>query len=651
MEEETQLFVGDLSRLITEDDLRALFMPFGEIVFIEVKRDKVTHFNLGFGFVEFRTNAQAIQALRACNGAEVGNRRIRISWAQKNTTLLVSQVCETVTYDQLRSAFLPFGALVEEDSFLGERGVYYVRYSKRSDAEAAKQCLNNCLLGRMQLRIGWADKVVQKHCVYLQFNPNQAFHRSISEEMLLHVFSQFGPVVTVSLPRSLSTKRLKGYAFVHYSNNKEGEQCASFAIQSVSATGYIDKIQVRCSFGRRQGKVKQQIGGGANFDQEADDDGVNDVDWGDEPKLSPSLTFDNAGFSADAPVHSHDSNDAPVASAHKRSASVAQIPADLSFSSFLFGSDSAAHQQQRSHLSHDGARNPPKMPSVPNYPHQGIHHNRSFSTPIFALDNPTPRRSAGDISSYLSQMSVSGGSHYGSYSNGPPRQNHHPTSAPGFQHQLRLQQRGILQPYGHYRSTSLGQASSFSSSQPWGDHPQTQMHSSRKPVHTAPPAGYSYVTNGPASVYAPLSSSFASPAVPVQITVVLPPQSPSNSSHGNSNRPGRVAAHSRVASNAPVLSAEVLSRQSTEITPGVGEVTPVELPTEPGLAEVEGESFAPSNVKQDSVQWQSIIAASAQLRQLIDAEHPSIVSSTGHHSSIQMSGVDVGVADGTRQNW
>lgn len=33
-----------------QDDLRAVFQPYGEIVNIDVKRDKITHNNLGYGF-------------------------------------------------------------------------------------------------------------------------------------------------------------------------------------------------------------------------------------------------------------------------------------------------------------------------------------------------------------------------------------------------------------------------------------------------------------------------------------------------------------------------------------------------------------------------------------------------------------------------
>jgi RNA recognition motif-containing protein len=45
-----------------------VFSPFGEIVQIDVKRDKITHNNLGYGFVEFKTRAQAQRALKELNG-------------------------------------------------------------------------------------------------------------------------------------------------------------------------------------------------------------------------------------------------------------------------------------------------------------------------------------------------------------------------------------------------------------------------------------------------------------------------------------------------------------------------------------------------------------------------------------------------------
>jgi RNA recognition motif-containing protein len=56
-----------------------------------VKRDKVTGKNLGYGFVRMATREQAEDAMTRLQGVEVGGRKIRIGWAQRNTRLYVGK--------------------------------------------------------------------------------------------------------------------------------------------------------------------------------------------------------------------------------------------------------------------------------------------------------------------------------------------------------------------------------------------------------------------------------------------------------------------------------------------------------------------------------------------------------------------------------
>ena len=53
------LFVGNLNFETTEDDLRPLFSPFGEIARIQVMKDRDTGRSRGFGFVEMVTEEAA----------------------------------------------------------------------------------------------------------------------------------------------------------------------------------------------------------------------------------------------------------------------------------------------------------------------------------------------------------------------------------------------------------------------------------------------------------------------------------------------------------------------------------------------------------------------------------------------------------------
>jgi cold-inducible RNA-binding protein len=80
-----KLFVGNFSFNTTEDDLRALFQPYGNIDSIAVVTDRDTGRSRGFGFVEMPDRGQAEKAIEALNGKEVGGRTLNINEARPKT--------------------------------------------------------------------------------------------------------------------------------------------------------------------------------------------------------------------------------------------------------------------------------------------------------------------------------------------------------------------------------------------------------------------------------------------------------------------------------------------------------------------------------------------------------------------------------------
>jgi cold-inducible RNA-binding protein len=77
-----KLFVGNFSFSTTEDDLRALFEPYGSIDSVAVVTDRDTGRSRGFGFVEMPDRGQAEKAIEALNGKDVGGRTLNINEAR-----------------------------------------------------------------------------------------------------------------------------------------------------------------------------------------------------------------------------------------------------------------------------------------------------------------------------------------------------------------------------------------------------------------------------------------------------------------------------------------------------------------------------------------------------------------------------------------
>jgi len=76
------LYVGNLPRQATEDDLRQVFEAHGEVTSVSLIKDKFTQEPRGFGFVEMPAKAQAIAAIQALNGYEMMGRTIVVNEAR-----------------------------------------------------------------------------------------------------------------------------------------------------------------------------------------------------------------------------------------------------------------------------------------------------------------------------------------------------------------------------------------------------------------------------------------------------------------------------------------------------------------------------------------------------------------------------------------
>lgn len=76
------IFVGSLPYQLQEEDLRALFEPFGEVSSAKLIMDRETGRSKGFGFVEMPDDESAQAAIDALNKSEVNGRSIAVSQAE-----------------------------------------------------------------------------------------------------------------------------------------------------------------------------------------------------------------------------------------------------------------------------------------------------------------------------------------------------------------------------------------------------------------------------------------------------------------------------------------------------------------------------------------------------------------------------------------
>jgi len=79
------IYVGNLSRDLTESDLREAFQAFGEVSTVSIIKDKFSNESRGFGFVEMPNPAEAKAVIAGLNGKSLKGRTITVNEARPRT--------------------------------------------------------------------------------------------------------------------------------------------------------------------------------------------------------------------------------------------------------------------------------------------------------------------------------------------------------------------------------------------------------------------------------------------------------------------------------------------------------------------------------------------------------------------------------------
>ncbi|OGD22982.1 MAG: RNA-binding protein [Candidatus Aminicenantes bacterium RBG_16_63_16] len=79
------IYVGNLSRDLSETELKEAFAGFGEVSTCNIIKDKFTGESRGFGFVEMPNKDEAEKAIAALNGKDMKGRNLTVNEARART--------------------------------------------------------------------------------------------------------------------------------------------------------------------------------------------------------------------------------------------------------------------------------------------------------------------------------------------------------------------------------------------------------------------------------------------------------------------------------------------------------------------------------------------------------------------------------------
>ncbi|XP_028905828.1 ELAV-like protein 1 isoform X1 [Ornithorhynchus anatinus] len=149
----TNLIVNYLPQNMTQDELRSLFSSIGEVESAKLIRDKVAGHSLGYGFVNYVTAKDAERAINTLNGLRLQSKTIKVSYARpsseviKDANLYISGLPRTMTQKDVEDMFSRFGRIINSRVLVDQttglsRGVAFIRFDKRSEAEEAITSFN-----------------------------------------------------------------------------------------------------------------------------------------------------------------------------------------------------------------------------------------------------------------------------------------------------------------------------------------------------------------------------------------------------------------------------------------------------------------------------------------------------------------------------
>ncbi len=76
------IYVGNLSREVTEGDLQEVFETFGEVTSVKIITDKHSGQSKGFGFVEMTSKTDGESAITGLNDKELKGRTLNVNEAR-----------------------------------------------------------------------------------------------------------------------------------------------------------------------------------------------------------------------------------------------------------------------------------------------------------------------------------------------------------------------------------------------------------------------------------------------------------------------------------------------------------------------------------------------------------------------------------------
>ncbi|XP_009758459.1 RNA-binding protein BRN1-like isoform X1 [Nicotiana tabacum] len=195
IEESVKLFVGQVPKDITEEELMAMFKEFALIDEVNIIKDKATRASRGCCFVICPSREEADKAVTACHNKKTlpgASSPLQVKYADGELErlehkLFVGMLPKNVSDPEVSSLFSQYGTITDLQILRGSqqtsRGYAFLKYEKKEQATAAIEALNgkHTIEGStVPLVVKWADTERERQARRAQKALSQASNASNS---------------------------------------------------------------------------------------------------------------------------------------------------------------------------------------------------------------------------------------------------------------------------------------------------------------------------------------------------------------------------------------------------------------------------------------------------------------------------------------
>eukprot|EP00917_Polyrhabdina_sp_WS-2016_P004829 GHVP01011134.1.p1 GENE.GHVP01011134.1~~GHVP01011134.1.p1 ORF type:complete len:592 (+),score=130.18 GHVP01011134.1:2350-4125(+) len=274
------IYVGNLSKEVTEKELYELFEEMGKVLSLKLIVDPSSERKTGHAYITYTNEADAEGAIHKLQYFNLKGRECRVMWSQRDPTKRLSHegnvflkgLSDDITTKDLNDTLEVFGeihsASVAFDEKGKSKGYGFVHFTTKSAAETAVKSLNGNYINNTQIyaalhipryiRRRFLDEMRERYTnLYVK-----GFDESWTDEKLLEVFSPFGEIQNAQIQRTTDGKSLC-FGFVNYkehASTKEAlETLNGTEPHNLFVTRAMTKIERAEHLRQQYNRIKQEM--------------------------------------------------------------------------------------------------------------------------------------------------------------------------------------------------------------------------------------------------------------------------------------------------------------------------------------------------------------------------------------------------------